>query len=187
LQQYLPKADIPACLLTPTRDNGVSRQQRRAKAMETLAELLTNRPDSSGKPALLFDDLIYTYADLEVHSNRVARALIGQGVKPGDIVCQVVGSRPELIINLFGIIKCGAVYAPLNPSLTERELAIQLADCRASMVITDDELVGRKIAFAVGALPQCRVLSVADLSAHDKDMPHSAPLRSLDPDGLAVL
>jgi acyl-CoA synthetase (AMP-forming)/AMP-acid ligase II len=98
---------------------------------------------------LLFDDLIYTYADLEVHSNRVARALIGQGVKPGDIVCQVVGSRPELIINLFGIIKCGAVYAPLNPSLTERELAIQLADCRASMVIADDELVGRKIAFAV--------------------------------------
>jgi long-chain acyl-CoA synthetase len=155
--------------------------------METLADLLVRRAPSLGEPALLFDDSIYTYADLEVHSNRVAHALIGLGVKPGDIICQVIGSRPELIINLFGIIKCGAVYAPLNPSLTERELAAQLTDCQASMVIADDELVGQKIAVAVGALPQCRVLSVTDLSAYDKDMPHSAPLRSLDPDGLAVL
>jgi acyl-CoA synthetase (AMP-forming)/AMP-acid ligase II len=96
-------------------------------AIETLADLLANRGASSGQPALLFDDLTYTYADLEVHSNRAAHTLIGLGIKPGDIVCQVVGSRPELVINLFGIIKCGAVYAPLNPSLTEPELAAQLA------------------------------------------------------------
>ena len=163
------------------------RQRSSATAMESLADLLSHRIAFSREPALLFDDLIYTYADLEVHSNRVAHALIGQGVEPGDIVCQVVGSRPELIVNLFAIIKCGAVYAPLNPSLTERELAVQLADCQASMVIAEDELVGGKIALAVGALPQCRVLSVADLSAHAEEMPHSAPLRALDPDGLAVL
>jgi acyl-CoA synthetase (AMP-forming)/AMP-acid ligase II len=155
--------------------------------METLADLLAHRTPSSGERALLFDDLSYAYGDLEVHSNRVAHALIRLGVKPGDIVCQVIGSRPELIINLFGIIKCGAVYAPLNPSLTERELAAQLADCQASMVIADDDLVIQKIAVAAGASTQCRVLCVADLSAYDKDMPHSAPLRSLDPDGLAVL
>jgi acyl-CoA synthetase (AMP-forming)/AMP-acid ligase II len=155
--------------------------------MVTLADLLSRQNFVTRRPALLFDDQVYTYADLEALSNRAAHALIRQGVKPGDIVCQVVGSRPELIINLFGIIKCGAMYAPLNPSLTERELAAQLADCRASLVIADEELVGRKVELAVRALPECRVLPVAELSAHFRDMPHSPPHRSIDPDGPAVL
>src|SRR5262245_43333168 len=98
--------------------------------METLADLLVGRPALSTRTALLFGDQIYTYAELESRSNQVANALIAQNIQSGDFVCQAVGSRPELIVNLFGILKSGARYAPLNPSLTERELSEQLADCR---------------------------------------------------------
>jgi long-chain acyl-CoA synthetase len=155
--------------------------------METLADLFANQAASSEQPALLFDDLIYTYADLEALSNQTAHALISNGVRPDDIICQVVGSRPELIINLFGIIKCGATYAPLNPSLTERELAAQLTDCQAALVIADDDLVGQKIEKAVSTLPKCRVLSVIELSAHLGNMSRSPLNRSIDPEGTAVL
>jgi acyl-CoA synthetase (AMP-forming)/AMP-acid ligase II len=155
--------------------------------METLADLLAHRIPSSGKPVLLFDDLTYTYAGFEVHSNRVAHALIGLGVKSGDIVCQVIGSRPELIINLFGIIKCGAVYAPLNPSLTKEELGAQLADCKASVVISEDDLAEEKAKFAAGVVPKCRVISITELGAHSENMPCEPPNRLLDPDGMAVL
>lgn len=153
--------------------------------VRTLADVLANRA-AAGRPALLFDEQVYTHADLDAVSNQAAQALIGQGVRPGDIVCQVLGSRPELIINLFGIIKCSAIYAPLNPSLTERELGAQLADCRASLVIADTELVGQKVELAVTALPGCRVLPAAELSAQLKEGP-PPPSLPIDPDRPAVL
>src|SRR5262245_21167321 len=98
--------------------------------METLVDLLAGHAFGAGRVALLFEDQVYTYGDLEAVSNRVAHSLIDRGIRRGDIVCQVVRSRPELIMNLFGILKSGATYAPLNPSLTERELSTQLTDCR---------------------------------------------------------
>src|SRR5262245_37751875 len=101
--------------------------------MDTLVDLLACHVSGAGRAALLFEDQVYTYYDLETLSNRVAHALIEEGLRPGDIVCQVVRSRPELIINLFGILKSGAIYAPLNPSLAERELTAQLTDCRPSI------------------------------------------------------
>jgi len=156
--------------------------------METLVDLLIGHASGARRAALLFEDQVYTYPDLEALSNRAAHALIEQGVRPGDIVCQVVRSRPALIINLFGIIKSGAIYAPLNPSLTERELAAQLADCCPSIVIADDEgLVGHAIESAVAGLPGCRVWPVAALADHTRSMPDSAPRPSIDPDGPALL
>ena len=153
--------------------------------VKILADLLVDCA-AAERPALFFDEQVYTHADLDALSNQAAHALIGQGVRPGDIVCQIIGSRPELIINLFGIIKCGATYAPLNPSLTERELAAQLADCGASLVIADTELVGQKVELAVAGLPGCRVLPVAELSAQLEDGPSPASL-PIDPDSPAVL
>src|SRR5262245_44021119 len=161
--------------------HGAEAMTGQVSEVETLADLLADRA-SAARPALLFDEQVYTHADLNAVSNQAAQALIGQGVRPGDIVCQVIGSRPELVINLFGILKCGAIYAPLNPSLTERELAAQLADCRASLVIADTELVGQKVELAVAALPGCRVLPLVELSAELKDGPPPPPL-PINPDG----
>jgi acyl-CoA synthetase (AMP-forming)/AMP-acid ligase II len=110
--------------------------------METLANLLAKPAPVAGRAALLFEDNVYTYAELEALSNQVAQALSAQGVRPGNVVCQVLRSRPELIVNMFGILKSGAIYAPLNPSLTERELAEQLTDCRPSIIIAAPAMNG---------------------------------------------
>ena len=70
--------------------------------MDTLANLLSHRPTLAARPAVLFEDSTYTYADLDALSNKAAHALCREGVTAEDIVCQVVGSRPEQIVNLFG-------------------------------------------------------------------------------------
>src|SRR5215212_10733604 len=127
--------------------------RRHSMTIATLADLLANHARFSARTALLFEDKSYSYADLEARSNRVAHALVEQGVQPGDVVCQVVGTRPELIINLFGILKSGATYVPLNPSLTGRELTAQLEDCQPSIVIADDGPVGQTVEAAAADLP----------------------------------
>ena len=156
--------------------------------METLADLLRVRRTSvARRTALLFDDQVYNYANLDALSNRVAHALIGQGVQPSDIVCQVARSRPELIINLFGILKSGAIYAPLNPSLTDHELAAHITDCRPSVVIADEELAEKTVGSAVAGLPGCKVWPVGALAAHIRGTSDAPPRRSIDPDGPALL
>jgi acyl-CoA synthetase (AMP-forming)/AMP-acid ligase II len=156
--------------------------------METLADVLRVRRNSAARrTALMFDDQVYNYADLDALSNRVAHALIGQGVQPGDIVCQVVRSRPELIINLFGILKSGATYAPLNPSLTDRELTAQFPDCRPSIVIADEELAEKTVGLAVEGLSSCKVWPVGALTAHIRGTSDAPPRRSIDPDSTALL
>lgn len=52
--------------------------------MDTLAGLLSCRPDLTNRVAILFEDSTYTYADLEALSNRVAHALVGLGIQPKD-------------------------------------------------------------------------------------------------------
>ena len=155
--------------------------------MDTLADLLSHRPTLAARPAVLFEDSTYTYADLDALSNKIAHALLMEGVTAEDIVCQVVGSRPEQIVNLFGVLKCGATYAPLNPSLTERELAAQLADCRPSIVIADEGSVAEKVDLASAGIPGCRVWRVSDLSEHAWDMPHTPTLLPIDPGQRAIL
>jgi len=155
--------------------------------METLADLLARPAPVGGRAALLFEYNVYTYADLETLSNQVAQALVVQGVQPGNVVCQVLRSRPELIVNLFGILKSGAIYAPLNPSLTERELAEQLTDCRPSIIIADEQLCEQTIEPIAAGLPGCRVWSSGALSAYSRQMPASPPSRWIDPDGVGLL
>jgi long-chain acyl-CoA synthetase len=155
--------------------------------VKTLAELLASQESVAERPALLFEDRVYTYAELEALSNRVGHVLIGQGLQPSDVVCQVARSRPELIFNLFGILKSGAIYAPLNPSLIQRELAAQLTDCQPSLVIADEELAEGTVASAVAGLPGCRVWSIGELITRARKMSASPPDRSIDPEGPALL
>jgi len=154
--------------------------------LETLADLLVGRPALSKRPALLFGEQTYTYAELETQSNQVANALIAQNIQSSDFVCQAVASRPELIVNLFGILKSGARYAPLNPSLTERELSEQLTDSQPVVLIAEDE-VAEKLRSAPASPRGLRVWRVGEWAAECRRMPDKRPSRELDPEGPALL
>jgi long-chain acyl-CoA synthetase len=75
--------------------------------------------------------------------NRFARALMDQGIKAGDKVAVCLPNIPQAFIANMAIFRIGAVTVQNNPLYTERELAYQLNDSDAKMIVTLTLLVPR--------------------------------------------
>ena len=57
-----------------------------------------------------------TYAELQNRSDSLARALIRIGVRPGDLVGICVTRKADAVACLFGILKAGAAFVPIDPT-----------------------------------------------------------------------
>ena len=81
-----------------------------------------------------------TYKELKDHVDRFAGALQGLGVQKGDRVALVLPNCPQNVIAFFAAMRLGAVVVEHNPLYTEPELAHQLADCGAKVVVCLDRV-----------------------------------------------
>ena len=70
------------------------------------------------------------YCDLDVLSDRVAAALLDQGVQKGDRVILQSFPRIRTAATLLGIFKAGACAVPLDPSLTVTETQAIVEDAQ---------------------------------------------------------
>lgn len=57
----------------------------------------------------------YTYAALQALSTRIAAALRTTGLRCGDRVAAYCGNDPRVLLAMCGVMRAGAVWAPLNP------------------------------------------------------------------------
>jgi amino acid adenylation domain-containing protein len=81
-----------------------------------------------------------TYATLNVRANQVAHYLLNCGVQPNDRVGMLIPKGAEAVIILFGILKSGAAYVPVDPNAPmERSLTI-LQDSEISALFIDNHL-----------------------------------------------
>ncbi|WP_274620495.1 AMP-binding protein [Colwellia maritima] len=103
-----------------------------------LKQWAEEQPD---KLALCFYGNDITYSELDILSTRFANVLISLSVKPGDRIAVYMPNCPQLHIAFYGILKCGAVYAPLSPLSKGMELQFQLNDCDTNIVICFDQLL----------------------------------------------
>ncbi len=101
---------------------------------EWLAWRAATNPD---RPALLWRDRQWTFAELAFAADRVARQLAWLGVARGDRVAVCATNRPELVVLVHAVSRLGAVLAPLNVRLTAEELARQLDDAEPRVVLVE--------------------------------------------------
>jgi o-succinylbenzoate---CoA ligase len=92
---------------------------------------------SPQQPALLAADLRWTFAELDQQASAAATALAGRGVQSGDRIALLVGNRAEFVAVVHGAPRIGAVLVPLNLRLAVPELAWQLTDVGASLLLHD--------------------------------------------------
>ncbi|PHM70060.1 non-ribosomal peptide synthetase [Xenorhabdus kozodoii] len=97
-------------------------------------------PDAT---ALVFGENALSYAALNRHANQLAHQLVAFGVRPDDRVAICVERSPEMIIGLYGILKAGAGYIPLDPEYPAERLAYQLSDSKPALLLTQRHLQGR--------------------------------------------
>lgn len=83
-----------------------------------------------------------TYGELARRVDRVAAGLAARGVRPGERVVLVADAGPSWVATLLGILRCGAVAVPLDPGLTEDEMAPMVARSSPAAVLGPEELDG---------------------------------------------
>ena len=64
--------------------------------------------------AVASDTSSLTYAELDARSDRIAAALAEAGVEPGSYVALLMERSVEAIVAVFGVLKAGAAYLPID-------------------------------------------------------------------------
>ena len=122
--------------------------------------LTTSAARAARRPAVSAGERTLTYAELDALSNQVARALLAQGVAPGDRVGILAPKSAASVVALFGALKAGACYVPLDPKSPAARLAIIMADSGISVVLADQATAPQAAAMA-GSVPKLRTVIVA--------------------------
>ncbi|THA70485.1 AMP-dependent synthetase [Streptomyces sp. A0642] len=78
-----------------------------------------------------------TYAELDDHSDRLAVALRGLGLRQGERVATLAGNRAELVVTEIALYKAGLVRVPINARLGAHEVSHLLRESDARVLLTD--------------------------------------------------
>jgi fatty-acyl-CoA synthase len=105
------------------------------------------RPDA---PAVLQEDRVVTWRELDAGANRYARWAKSLGLKKGDVVSILMENRPEFIMAWLGLVKTGAVAALINTHLTGQPLAHSIALAGAKHLVLGAELADTYAAALAG-------------------------------------
>ncbi|MGW0934575.1 non-ribosomal peptide synthase/polyketide synthase [Streptomyces sp. NPDC002666] len=89
-------------------------------------------------PAVVFEDTVLTYQELNRRANRLAHALIARGAGPEQVVALRLPRSAELVVAVLAVLKTGAAYLPIDPDYPAARIAYMLEDARAAVVL--DEL-----------------------------------------------
>jgi long-chain acyl-CoA synthetase len=118
---------------------------------DTLVSLFFRRVEADGpQPALWlcqqgsFRSLSWNEIAQDVR--RAAAVLASLGVEPGDRVVQVSENRYEWIVSDLAIALARGVHVPVHASLTGAQIAYQIADCGARLVIVSTPAQAAKLA-----------------------------------------
>jgi len=84
-----------------------------------------------------------TYADLDREANRIARALLAVSPERGETVGLLLGHEAAMIAAIWGALKAGKIYVPLDPALPSGRIAHLLGDAQARAIVTDGHHVPR--------------------------------------------
>ena len=91
--------------------------------------------------AIRYEDVTYTYDQVNRKANQIAHYLTSQGIGSGDVVAVVLENRPETLISVLAIVKLGAIASMINTSQRGEVLLHSLTLVKPKMIIVGEEML----------------------------------------------
>lgn len=97
-----------------------------------------------GKTAVVGNDgASYSFIEVNLASNRVAKELSDSGVSPGDRVGLCMNRSAEVIITMLAILKLGATYVPMSADFNSKRLALIYSAANLKVVVASASHIDR--------------------------------------------
>ena len=117
---------------------------RPGRGVELLHTGLTKAAEADPEATAILDgDRAVSYGELERRSNHVARVLLDEGVASGDRVGMYLEKSAEALIGIYGVLKAGAAYVPLDPAAPASRLSAIARDCGIACLLCGAEQATR--------------------------------------------
>ena len=87
--------------------------------------------------AVEYGEALLTYAELDAQAEALAADLEARGIGPEQIVAVAMERSLEMVVALYGVMKAGAAYAPLDPTLPRKRIEFMLEDLEAPVVLVN--------------------------------------------------
>ncbi len=105
-----------------------------------LAEIISESARRCGdKPAIIFENKIYTYSELDSQVRHYSALLVRLGVRCGDRVAIQLPKCMEFIFLELAVMSVGGVTLPLNSDYQAEEIGYFLSDSGSHLFFTDTE------------------------------------------------
>ena len=107
---------------------------------KTIVDLFEEQVEKTpNKTAIIFEDKKLTYKELNEKANQVARFLTSNGTSTGSVVGIMLPRSLEMLITMFGILKTGAAYLPLDPTYPKNRVEYILSDSGVDLLLVKSD------------------------------------------------
>lgn len=153
---------------------------RRSFAPGTVVELLEQQAaQSPQRPAVVASGLPVSYGALADSARRLSRVLADAGAGAGDRVGVMLERSASVPAALFGVLRAGAAYVPLDPDYPIARLELMIADSACALIVTSE----RSLATLPMTQEWTRIAQVDDLIVIASALSHPRTLAPSHPRG----
>jgi amino acid adenylation domain-containing protein len=103
--------------------------------VEALVERSVGRAPSA--IAVICEDRVTTYNELWDRSSQIMDRLTNAGLTPADIIAIALPRSEDLIASLLAVMRIGATYVPIDPTLPLARRELMLEDSGAAFLLSD--------------------------------------------------
>ena len=93
-----------------------------------------------------------SYGELNAKANSFAHWLVQHGVQHGEMIPLYLEKSPTTLVSIFGILKAGASFTPLDPHNPHDRNAFIIKDSKALRIVTDEKNHEAALAFGVDTI-----------------------------------
>ena len=101
---------------------------------------ITTKQKGGGHPAIITENSVVTYKELDDRANQLTRYLLKQGIKSGDRIGILLDKSINTYVSLLAVLKANAAYLPLDPGFPKERISFMTKDANLTAIITTSNL-----------------------------------------------